>query len=147
MDNQSWIVMILSVAGTILLIVALVSLFYKPAKRLSVICTYKDVPEGETGQELKIVIENDGKRNIDILSPYIRFSTAAHSKIFQIKSEKVHCKFPKIIKIGETMSCEIDLYQYKESMLEHTFHPSHLSVIIKDTAGLEFTSAHLHYKI
>ncbi len=146
MDSLSGISIGLSLVGLVLLIVALIAIFYKPPKRLKVDCKFKTDDAKKKDSVVTVQVENIGKREVKLVSPYVSFSHASHSKLFQMKADKVECKFPRIINIGDKLSCEVDLSQYKELLDKHDFHPTHMKVIIKDTVGLKFNSHTLTFK-
>lgn len=146
MDSISGIALGLSLIGLVLLVVILIALFYKPPKRLKVDCQFKAVGKEDKYSVVTVSVKNIGKRKLKLVSPYVRFSHTTHTKLFQMKSDKVQCKFPIIINMKDEMSCDVDLHQYKELLDNHDFHPTHVKVIMKDTAGLEFESHTLAFK-
>jgi len=146
MDAFSGIALGLSLMGLVLLVVILIALFYKPPKRLKVGCQFKDDGKEDKYSVITVSVNNIGKRKLKLVAPYVRFSHATHSKLYQMKPDKLQCKFPQIVSVGQTMSCDVDLHQYKESLDAHDFHPTHMKVIMKDTAGLEFESHTLTFK-
>jgi hypothetical protein len=132
--------------GLVLLVVILIAIFYKPPKRLKVKCDFKAEDKTDKHSVINVSVENIGKRQVKMVSPYVRFSHTSHSKLFQMKPKNVECRFPRIINVGEKLSCEVDLHEYKDSLDEHDFHPTHMKVIIKDTVGLNFDSHTLAFK-
>ena len=146
MDSFSGIALGLSLVGLVLLVVILIALFYKPPKRLKVDCNFKAEDQEKKDSVIKVKVENIGRRKLKLVSPYVRFSHANHSKLYQMQSDKVQCSFPRIVNIGDVLECEVDLSVYKESLDVHDFHPTHMKLIMKDTAGLQFPSHTLHFK-
>ena len=145
MDAFSGIAIMLSLVGLVLLIVILIAIFYKPPKRLKVNCVFKADNKEDKYSIVTVSVENIGKRKLKLVSPYVRFSHASHAKLYQMKPDILQCKFPQIVNVGDKMSCDVDLHQYKESLDNHDFHPTHMKVIMKDTAGLEFDSQTLTF--
>jgi hypothetical protein len=145
MDAFSGVTLGLSLVGLVLLVVLLIAIFYKPPKRLKVNCQFKEDNSKAKDSVVTVSVENIGKRQVKMVSPYVRFSHSTQSKLFQMKADKVQCAFPRIIDVGEKMSCEVDLSQYKESLDQHDFHPTQMKVIIKDTVGLNFNSSALAF--
>jgi hypothetical protein len=147
MNNLSGITIGLSLIGLVLLVVALVAIFYRPAKRLNVSCNFKSESDEKNDAMLKVEIENVGKRNLKLMSPYVRFSHATHTKLYQVKPETIDCKFPRMLKIGQKLSCEVDLGHFKTILQKQSFSPTHAKVIISDSAGLDFESQSLTFKV
>ena len=145
MDNLSSVTIALSLVGFIFLVVALVMLFYKPPKKLKVVCKFKDYSNKNIKSVVEIDVENIGKKRMKILAPYIKFSHTTHSKLFQLKSEKAICRFPRIIKIGDKLNCEVDLSQYASSLESISFKPTHVKIFLEDTAGLRFYSQNMEF--
>jgi len=146
MDSLSGIALGLSLIGLVLLVVIIIALFYKPPKRLKVDCQFKAVGKEDKYSVVTVSVKNIGKRKLKLVAPYVRFSHTTHTKLFQMKSDKLQCKFPLVVTVGGEMSCDVDLHQYKEMLENHDFHPTHMKVIMKDTAGLEFESQTLTFK-
>jgi len=145
MDNLSSFTIALSLIGFVLLVVALVMLFYKPPKKLKVVCKFKDDSNKNLKSAVEIDVENIGKKRMKMLAPYVKFSHATHSKLFQLKPEKASCRFPRIIKIGDKLNCEVDLSQYESSLESISFNPTHVKIFLEDTAGLRFYSQSLEF--
>ncbi len=146
MDNISGLVIGASLIGLVLLVVVLIAIFYKPAKRLEVTCNFK--PDSDkTDSVIKVAVKNIGKKRLKLVAPYVKFSHYTHFKLYQITSAKAHCKFPRIMKIGDEIGCEVDLTPYKDLLAKNEWHPTHVRVIVKDTVGLEFQSENLDYKL
>jgi hypothetical protein len=146
MDNISGIAIALSLIGLVLLIVILVAILYKPGKRLNVHAEFVDKGNKVDESIVKVSIKNIGKKQVKMVYPYIKFYHGTHSKIYQLKPNNVECKFPRIIKKGELISCQIDLHHYHDPLEKTEFDPTHVKFMIKDTVGMEFHSEHLHIK-
>jgi len=146
MNNISGFVLGLSLIGFVLLVVALIALFYKPAKKLKVNGKYRPNSFGKESV-IKVDVKNVGKKQLKLTAPYVKFTHINHSKLYQITSAKAHCKFPRIMKIGDEIGCDVDLTHYKELLEKNDWHPTHVRVIVKDTVGLEFQSKALDYHL
>ncbi|MBN2173178.1 MAG: hypothetical protein JW731_03535 [Bacteroidales bacterium] len=146
MDSISGITIALSLIGLVLLVVLIVALLYKPGKKLYVHAYFIDKGEHVDESIVEVSVENTGKKQVKMLYPYIRFSHGTHSKIYQLKPTNVECKFPRILKIGEKISCKIDLHHYHDPLEKNAFDPTHVRFIIKDTVGMIFQSENLHIK-
>lgn len=146
MDSLSGITIGLSLIGLVLLIVILIAIFYKPPKRLKVSCKFKSDDKEDKHSIITVDLKNIGTRRVKLVLPYVRFGHDTHSKLFQMKREKVQCRFPRILPVGEDLSFDIDLSLYKESLDKHDFHPTHIKVIMKDTVGLKFHTHTLDFK-
>jgi hypothetical protein len=147
MDNFSGLTLALSLVGLVLLVVLLVSILYRPAKRLNVLCSFKPGSDEKQHSVLIVILENIGKRKLKLLPPYVRFSHATHSKRFLVKPETITSNFPRSLKIGEKLTCELDLSHFKSLLEKHTFHPTHVKFVINDSAGLDFESHSLTFKV
>lgn len=146
MNNISGIAIGLSLVGLVLLVVVLIALFYKPGKRLKVIADYKPNYDGKDSV-IKVKVKNIGKKHLKLTAPYVKFSHNTHTKLYQIKSKKSQCKFPRVMKVGDEIGCEVDLLEYKEKLVDNEWHPVHVKILVKDTMGLEFGSKDLDYKL
>jgi hypothetical protein len=147
MNSFSGITLGLTLIGFVLLVVGLVAIFYKPAKRLKVDCNFKPGTDNKMNSTLVIDLENVGKRQLKLQAPYIRFSHATHSKIYSVKPEFVHCRFPHILKIGEKLNFELDLSHFTSQLQKHEFTPTHVKIQINESAGLDFESHSLDIKV
>ena len=147
MDNFSGFTLGLSLIGFVLLVVLLVSLLYRPAKRLNVTCNFKSDSDEKQDAMLIVNLDNVGKRKLKLLPPFVRFSHATHSKLFKIKPETINCRFPRSVKIGEKLTCEVDLGHYTTQLEKLGFSSTHVKVIFNDSAGLDFESHNLAYKL
>jgi len=147
MDNLSGITIALSLIGFVLLVVKLVTIFYRTAKRLQVTSNFKSDKEEKNDSVLVVNMENIGKRKLKLLAPYVRFSHTTHSKLYQVKPATINCKFPRMLKIGEKLSCELDLGHFKTILEKHAFSPTHMKLIVNDSAGLDFESQSLGFKV
>jgi len=146
MNDISGITIGLSLVGLVLLVVILIALFYKPGKRLKVIADYKPNYDGKDSV-LKVSVKNVGKKHLKLTAPYVKFSHHNHSKLYQIKSDKAQCTFPRVMRVGDEIGCEVELLHYKDEIDENEWHPTHVKVLVKDTVGLEFASKTLDYKL
>ncbi len=147
MGDISGITLAISLISFVVLVVILVTLFYKPAKRLHVDCKFSDTKDQSKTSILDVTIENIGKRRIKLVAPYVKFSHAQHSLLFQVKHDLTRTRFPKMLKIGEKMTVDVDLSHYKHLLESNSFHPTHVKVIVKDMAGLDFASHNLEFSI
>ena len=91
-------------------------------------------------QVLEVEIQNVGKTREKIIPPYLKFSAGFHTKKFQVGKDYVNCKYPRILKPGESMTCEIDFSHYKKLLDKEDFKATHLNVIVDDMVGMEFKS-------
>jgi hypothetical protein len=146
MENISGITLSLGLIGFVLLVVALVAIFYKPAKRLKVDCNFKQGSDNSLKSSLLIDIENIGKRSMKLMPPFVKFTQTTHSKLFAVKPEYVRCKFPLWLKVGEKLNCEVDLNHFTIPLEKIEFIPTHLKIIVNDSAGLDFESRSLEIK-
>jgi len=147
MDSFSGITLGLTLIGFVLLVVGLVAIFYKPAKRLKVDCTFKPGSVNTMNSTLVINLENVGKRQLKLQAPFIRFSHATHSKIYSVKPEYIRCRFPHILEIGEKLNCELELSHFTSQLQKHEFNPTHVKIQINESAGLDFESHSLDLNV
>ncbi|MBM3434996.1 MAG: hypothetical protein FJY07_02130 [Bacteroidetes bacterium] len=146
MNNLSGIYLGLALIGFVLLVVALVAILYRPAKRLKVECIFKEGTGNSMNSTILLTLDNVGKRNLKIMAPFIRFSHTTHSKLFTVKPELISCRFPRMLTIGEKLSCELELKHYAAQLQVHSFIPTHVKIIFNDSAGLDFESHTLDLK-
>ena len=139
MDSISASIIVAIVLGMIALVFILVIIFYKPPRQLKV---HSDFKSGNNSNSsiLEVEIQNTGKAREKITAPYLKYSVGFHTKKFQVGKEFVNCKYPRILKPGEKMVCEIDTSYYQKLLEEDDFNPTHLNVIVDDMVGMEFKS-------
>jgi hypothetical protein len=147
MDDFSGIAIGLSMIGFVLLVVLLVAILYRPAKRLQVSCNFKADSDEKQDAVLIVGLENIGKRKLKLLIPFVRFSHATHAKLYKANPGYISIKFPYTLKVGEKLNFELDLGHFKTILEKHAFSPTHVKIIINDSAGLDFESHSLTFKI
>lgn len=145
MDIESGYFIALVLIGLILLVVALVAIFYKPGKRLYVNCNFKSDKDNINKSIIEVFVENVGKKRVKMVFPYVKFSSSTSSKLFQLNSKKVNYRFPKIIKKGEKLNFEVDISQYNNILKNQSFNTTHIKVVVEDTVGLQFKSHNLDF--
>ncbi|GAB4312889.1 MAG: hypothetical protein Kow00127_03590 [Bacteroidales bacterium] len=145
MDLNSAFLIVASIVGFIILVVVLILLLYKPKKKLEVEVIMKPEIEGLNVRYITIKIKNPGKEATKIQAPYIHFYNLKSSQIFQIDPKKVHCKFPRVIKVGEEVTCDVEIGHYKPILEKREFHATKLKVSVMDMAGFEFHSHGIDY--
>jgi hypothetical protein len=146
MDSQSGFLIFASIVGFVLLIIVLVALLYKPAKKAAVRCNYLAPNEDNNHRLIQIHVKNTGKKPLKIVSPYISFFSLRTSENFQLKPESIKIMFPRILNVNEEMKCEAEIGHYEEYLSKTAARPSQIKVIIKDTEGLEFNSNAVDFK-
>ena len=138
MDSQSGLLFVFSVAAFILLLVILLSLFYKPPRRLSVIAELSNADS--TNPSVHVKVENIGKKRVKIMPPYIKFYSGIHTQVFQINPKRAHHEFPVLMKKTQSDQCDIELGVFLEKLKSQDFHATKFKVLIKNSTGLEFFS-------
>ncbi len=139
MDSISASTIVIILIGVLVAVFVLVVIMYKPPRQLKVHSNFKS-GNSENGSILEVEIENIGKSSEKIIYPYLKFSTGFHTRKFQVGKEYVNCRYPRILKRGEKMTCEIDISHYKKLLDKDDFKPTHLTVIVDDMVGMEFKS-------
>ncbi len=139
--------LVMIIVGFIALVTILILIFYKPPKNLKVKCEFIPDSLKSGGHKLKLDVQNTGKARVKMMAPFVRFIHGPTSQIYQLHSAKVHCKFPRIVKVGESVTCEFDLDDFREKLTRNDFHPTHVKIEIKDTVGMKFSSGSIDYKI
>lgn len=139
MDFESSFVIVGGIVSFMALVLILVLIFYKPGKKLEVTCSRKDQAE----EKIKVVtvqVKNTGKKRIKIVAPFVSFYNIKHAEVFQIDPKKVKCKFPRILKVGDEVSCEVEIGHYRETIEKKDFDPTRVKIFVKDTVGMKFNS-------
>jgi hypothetical protein len=131
----------------IILITVLLAILYKPGKKLIVHCDYKPQSASDDRKFLEIHVRNTGKKQVKMMAPFVSFYNLQSSQIFQLDPKKVHCKFPRILKVGDEVSCEAEIGHYKETLEKREFHPHKVKIYVKDTVGMKFNSNSLDYRV
>ncbi|MCB0804521.1 MAG: hypothetical protein KDC05_01910 [Bacteroidales bacterium] len=147
MENITSFQLVLIIIGFIALVTVLVVIFYKPAKELQVHCEFTPNQQKPDGHRLQLSVENTGKAKLKMMAPFIRFIHGPSSQIYQLKPEQAHCAFPKLLKVGDVVSCDFDLDDFRDKLKKNGFHPTHVKIEIKDTVGMKFSSHSIDYKI
>ncbi len=130
----------------IILVTVLVAILYKPGKKLAVNCEYEKQPSEEGKKFLDIHVKNTGKKQVKMMAPFVSFYNLQSSQIFQLDPKKVHCKFPRLLKVGEEVACKVEIGHYKETLQKREFHPHKVKIYVKDTVGMKFNSNSLDYR-
>jgi hypothetical protein len=146
MDSQSAFLIFASLIGLVIVVVVLVAIFYKPAKKVNIQCRYLDSEADGSRRTLQVHLKNTGKKPLKIVAPYISFSTLRTSQSFQLKPEKIKIMFPRVMSVNEELKCDAEIGHYDEFLSKSNLKPSHVRVIVKDTEGLEFYSNSVDYK-
>jgi hypothetical protein len=139
MDSLSASTIVVILLGVLVTVFILVVILYKPPRQLKVHSNLKS-GNGNNNSVLEVKIENVGKTKEKIIPPYLKFSAGFHSKKYQVAKDFVNCRYPRILKPGEEMTCEIDISHYHKLMEKEDFKPTHLNVLIDDMVGMEFKS-------
>jgi hypothetical protein len=146
MDSQSGFLIFASVIGFVILVIVLVAILYKPAKKSAIRCEYIVSNEDKNGRFIQIHVKNTGKKPLKIVSPYVVFFSLRSSQNFQLKPENIKIMFPRILNVNEELKCEAEIGHYDEFLSKTAARPSQIRVIVKDTEGLEFNSNSVDYK-
>lgn len=138
MDIASGYLIVLSILGFILLLVIILSLFYKPARRVDVSATLSN--KGNENMSVLVKVENVGKKRVRIMPPYIKFYSGIHSQVYQVAPKVIHHDYPRLLKRTATDECEIELNTYLEKLKKADFHATKFKVLVKNSTGLEYFS-------
>jgi hypothetical protein len=141
MDSISASTIVIVLIGVLVAVFTLVVILYKPPRQLKVHSKFKD--GDKMNSVLEVEIENVGKAREKIIPPYLKFTAGFHKKKYQVSKDYVNCKYPRMLKPGEKMTCEIDIGHYRKLMEKEDFKPTHLTVLIDDMVGMEFKSEEL----
>ncbi len=142
MDFSNGIFIAIGIAGMVLLVALLVTLFYKPKKKLRVDAKFN--PGNMHMVEVHIV--NVGKRRVKTVAPYVKFSHGQKSRKYQVNPHKINCKFPRVLKVGEEVNCEIDLTHFHSELEKKSMNSTHVKIIIENMVGMKYNSHTLDYK-
>ena len=141
-DFNDGIFIAISMAGIVLLVVLLVTLFYKPKKRLRV--------EAKVNPENKHIVEvhvkNVGKRRVKVVAPYVKFSHGQKSRKYQVSLSKLNTKFPRVMKVGDELKCDVDLTHFHSVLEQKSMKSSHVKIIVENMVGMKYNSSTLDYK-
>lgn len=141
MDFQNGIFIAIGIVGIVLLVTFLVTVFYKPKKRLQVKAEFEDGNQ----HLLKVDVLNIGKRRLKMVAPYIKFTHGRKSRKYQVDPRKIKCKFPKALKVGEDFSCLIDLEHFHEVLEKKNMKSTHVRVIVENMVGMKYISHTVDY--
>ena len=147
MDFDSSLIIVLVIGGVMALITILVAVFYKPGKRLKVDAQYVPCDSGKPQDCLEFHIVNVGTKRVKMTLPSVLFYTGQHAIKYQIKRKYTSCKFPKILEVGDEMTCKFDLAHFHDVLENQNFHPHHVKIIVRDTMGMRFKSNPLDYHL
>lgn len=147
MDFNSSLGIVLGIVGVIALVTTLVALLYKPPKRLKVSANYTVVSTGEQPKSLEFHIVNIGRKRVKMATPFVKFYSAQHSILYEVKKNYTSCRFPKILELGTEMHCQFDLEHFHDVLEKLNFKPQHVRIVIRDTVGMHFNSNPLDYHL
>ena len=139
MDSLSASTIVVILIGVLVTVFILVVILYKPPRQLKVHSNFKSGNDN-SNSVLEVEIENVGKTREKITSPYLKFSAGFHTKKYQVGKEFVNCRYPRVLKPGEKLTCEIDIGHYQKLMEKEDFKATHLNVLVDDMVGMEFKS-------
>jgi len=139
MSSISASTIVIVLVAVLITVFILVVILYKPPRHLNIHSSFK--PDENNGNSIiEVSIQNSGKAREKLTPPYLKFSTGLHTKKYQVANEFVNCRFPRILKRGEEMVCEINISHYRELLEKEHFNPVHLNILVDDMVGLEFKS-------
>lgn len=142
MDFQNGIFIAIAIVCIVLLVTFLVTVFYKPKKRLQVKVGF----DHGSQHVLKVDVLNIGKRKLKMVAPYIKFTHGRKSRKYQVDPRKIKCKFPRALKVGEEFSCFIDLEHFHSVLEKRNMKSTHVKVIIENMVGMKYISHTVDYK-
>jgi hypothetical protein len=142
MDIQNGFYLAIGIAVVVLLVALLVSVFYKPGKRLHVDAKFSTVNKNV----VEVHVKNVGKRKVKTVAPYVKFTHGRKTRKYQVNPVKLKCNFPHTMGVGEEVKCEIDLEQYHSVLKKKSMNPTHVKIIIENMVGMNFNSHTLNYK-
>lgn len=143
MDFQNGIFIAIAIICIVLLVAFLVSVFYKPKKRLQVQADFK----ADNEHIVEVHVLNIGKRRVKMVAPYVKFSHGRKSRKYQIDPRWIKCKFPRVLNLGEEFTCEIDLEHFHSILEKKSMNSPHVKIIIENMVGMKYISHTLDYKI
>ncbi len=147
MDFNSSLVIVLTIVSSIALVTILVTLFYKPGKRLKVDAKFFSRNNEDPPASMEFHIVNVGTKRVKMATPFVMFYTMKHSVLYEIKNRYTSCRFPKILEVGDEMRCTFDLEHFHEVLEKQDFNPHHVKIVIRDTIGMRFNSNPLDYHL
>jgi len=142
MEITNGLYLALAIVVLVLLVALLVTVLYKPKKRLKVVASINP----DNNKIIDVEIKNVGQRNLKIAAPYLKFYHGQHSQIYQVKPEMIQCQFPRPLKVNDMFKCKIDLEHYHETLEKRSLNPGHAKVIIKNLVGMKYASHAIDYK-
>ena len=147
MDFNSSLVIVLTIVSVIALVTILVTLFYKPGKRLKVDAKYIAKGGEDPPASLEFHIVNIGRKRVKMATPFVMFYSMQHSILYEVRKEYTSCRFPKILEVGDEMRCNFDLAHFHDVLEKQSFKPHHVKIVIRDTVGMRFNSNPLDYHL
>ncbi len=132
----------ISISAIVLLVALLVTLFYKPKKRLRVDAKFNPA----NNHKVEIHATNIGKRRVKVVSPYVKFSHGQKSRKYQVSPSKLNIRFPRVLKVGDEFNCEIDLTHFHSALEKRSMNSSHVKIIIENMVGMKYNSHTLDYE-
>jgi len=132
----------ISMTGIVLLVALLVTLFYKPKKRLRVEAKFNP----NNNHIVEIHATNIGKRRVKVVAPYVKFSHGQKSRKYQVSPSKLNTKFPRVLKVGDELKCEVDLTHFHSVLEQKSLKSSHVKIIIENMVGMKYNSRILDYE-
>ncbi|MCD4745982.1 MAG: hypothetical protein K8R58_06760 [Bacteroidales bacterium] len=115
--------------------------FFKPGKKLYINGNIK-IKDSEGGKvpQIDVIVRNTGKNKINLVTPYIKFKTKLHSKIFQINSNTNNKIFPLLLLPDKEYCFNVNLFNFKKKLGKELLNCKSVRIILKDNIGFKFQS-------
>lgn len=132
----------ISITAAVLFVALLVTIFYKPKKRLKVDAKFSP----DSNHKIEVHAKNIGKRRVKVVAPYVKFSHGRKSRKYQVSKSKLNIKFPLILTVGDEFKCEIDLEHFHTVLEQKSMTSSHVKIIVENMVGMKYNSHTLDYE-
>jgi hypothetical protein len=136
--------LIFFILGFIALITILVSVLYRPAKRMGI--TIKIIRDKDKYPIVEFVLTNSGKRKLNMVYPYIKFKRGYKSASFQIQPEQFDHHFKKVMPPGVQETYRISLDKYENFVSSDFLTAGSVRITAEDDAGMNFHSSYVNLK-
>jgi len=136
--------LIFFILGFIALITILVSVLYRPAKRMAI--SLRIIRDKGSYPILEFVLTNSGKRKLNLVYPYIKFKQGYKSASFQIQPEQFDHHFKKVMPPGVKETYRINLDKYESFVSRDFLTTGSVRIMAEDDAGMNFHSSYVNLK-
>lgn len=140
MDFQSSLVIITWIGVFIALVIILIIVFYKPARKFQVVADFQKASQDEPGPHISFSVKNIGKINDQIFTAFMKCLSDSENPMFDLRDKVKKHRLPIALKIGEEVDFVVPWDILKRKLESKSINPRQFKIIIENSVGMEFVS-------